>query len=152
MVSAEAFVDIFWTDCSVASLEIQPFLINIKPLRKDYWNFSTESRTWLKQERIWDSLIHWWSSWYLWSIRMRETALTKEWSYLDSKAPNSMPLPRLGKKNGWRIQSALVIIIEFDLYIWFVDRCDKQQLRFAESWNVELIGNRKKNYSDLFKT
>ena len=48
--------------------------------------------------------------------------------------------------------NALVIIIEFDLYIWFVDRCDKQQLRFAESWNVELIGNQKKNYSDLFKT
>jgi len=69
-----------------------------KTTYKDYWNFSTESRTWLKQERIWDSLIHWWSRWYLWRIRMRETALTKEWSYLDSKAPNSMPLPRLGKR------------------------------------------------------
>lgn len=34
MVSAEAFVDIFWTDCSVASLEILPFLINIKLLTK----------------------------------------------------------------------------------------------------------------------
>ena len=34
MVSAEAFVDIFWTDCSVASLEILPFLINIKTFTK----------------------------------------------------------------------------------------------------------------------
>ena len=29
---------------------------------------------------------------------MRETALTKEWLYLDSKDPYSMPLPSLGKK------------------------------------------------------
>ena len=29
---------------------------------------------------------------------MRETALTKERSYLDSKDPNSMPPPRLGKR------------------------------------------------------